>query len=149
MPLVPKSSGMNQYAIPALKDKRAELAGKVVSLRKQIAKHTKELASIDATIRVFDPFYKIGSIKPRYPRKRSKLFKQGQLGLHIIDALRRTEGAPLTTHEVITAVLAAIGEGEASRAGLTHSVRSNLTYLERRRAVVKIGEKGDTRWRLV
>lgn len=139
---------MNTYAIPALKRKRAELAGKVQALRKEIARHKKELDSIDATILLFDPEYKAGSVRPINPRKRSKLFKQGELGRHITDALRRADGKPLTTHEVVTGVLSAIGESEASRPSLTPSVRSNLAYMERRKAVVKSGDRLETKWRL-
>ena len=36
---------MNTYAIPALKEKRAAIAGRVISLKKQIARHHKELAT--------------------------------------------------------------------------------------------------------
>lgn len=64
---------MNTYAIPALKEKRAQIAGRVISLKKQIARHQKELASLDATITLFDPTYKVGSIKPKNARKRPKL----------------------------------------------------------------------------
>ena len=36
---------MNTHGIPALKEKRAAIAGRVISLKKQIARHQKELAS--------------------------------------------------------------------------------------------------------
>ncbi len=137
---------MNTFAIPALKEKRAQIAGRVISLRKQIARHHKELASLDATIALFDPSYRVGSIKPRNARKRAKLFKLGELGRLIMDALRRAEGTPLTTKEIVTAVTAAIGETKTMAPVLAHSVRSNLAYLARRKAVVKIGERGETRW---
>ena len=65
---------MNTFAIPALKEKRASIAGRVISLIKQIARHQKELASLDATITLFDPSYKVGSIKPKNSRKSAKLF---------------------------------------------------------------------------
>lgn len=83
---------MNTYAIPALKEKRAQIAGRVISLKKQIARHHKELASLDATIALFDPAYRVGSIEPRNAPKRSKLFKLGELGRLILDALRRAQG---------------------------------------------------------
>ena len=75
---------MNTYAIPALKEKRAAIAGRVISLKKQIARHHKELASLDATIALFEPSYKIGSIKPKRTKKRSKLFKLGALVPRVI-----------------------------------------------------------------
>ena len=139
---------MNTFAIPALKEKRASIAGRVISLKKQIARHQKELASLDATIALFDPAYKVGSIKPKNSRKRAKLFKMGELGRLIMDARRRAEGRLLFTAEVVGAVTAAIGERAAKAPVLAHSVRSNLAYLERRKSVVKIGERAQAKWRL-
>ena len=139
---------MNTYAIPALKEKRAVIAGRIISLKKQISRHHKELASLDATILLFEPSYKIGSIKPIRKQQRSKLFKLGELGRLIKDALRRADGGPLSTHEVVAAVAVAIGQGKASEAVLRATVRSNLAYMARRGSVVKIGKSLGCRWRL-
>lgn len=139
---------MNTYAIPALKEKRAQIAGRVISLKKQIARHQKELASLDATIGLFDPEYRVGSIKPKNARKRAKLFKLGELGRHIMDALRRADGRPLATAEVVAAVTAAIGEKATKAPVLAHSVRSNLAYLERRKKVQKIDQRQRSKWQL-
>ena len=56
---------MYTYAIPALKEKRAQIDGRIISLKKLIGRHQKELASLDATISLFDPAYRTGSIKPK------------------------------------------------------------------------------------
>lgn len=116
---------MTIYAIPALKEKRAHIAGRVISLKKQIIKHKHELASLDATIALFEPNYKVGSIKAIKPNRRSKLFKMGALGRLIIDALRRVDGTPLDTAQVLAAVALAIGQTKASETALRATVRSN------------------------
>ena len=139
---------MNTYAIPALKEKRASIAGRVISLKKQISRHQKELANLDATIALFEPSYKIGSIKPKRPNRRSKLFKLGELGRLCIDALRRAEGNPLSTREIVAAVSTSIGQGKASEAVLAASVRSNLAYLARRGKVLQIGKGVGCKWGL-
>ena len=139
---------MNTFAIPALKEKRAAIAGRIISLKKQITKHHKELARLDATITLFEPSYRIGSIKPIRKQRRSKLFKLGELGRLIKDALRRANGGPLSTAEVVAAVAVAIGEAKASEAVLRATVRSNLAYMARRDKVFKLGERGSTKWRL-
>ncbi len=139
---------MNTFAIPALKEKRAHIAGRVISLKKQITKHQKELASLDATITLFDPTYKVGSIKAINPQRRSKLFKLGELGRLIIDALRRAEGTPLDTAQVVAAVTVAIGQTKASEAVLRATVRSNLDYLARRGRLVKSGNRAALKWGL-
>jgi hypothetical protein len=137
---------MNTYAVPALKEKRAAVAGRIISLKKQIAKHHKELASLDATITLFEPSYWIGSIKPKRLHKRSKLFKHGALGRLCIDALRRADGEPLSTHDIVAAVAVAIGQGKASEGVLRATVRSNLAYMARRGTVVKIGKSLGCKW---
>ena len=139
---------MNTFAIPALKEKRASIAGRVISLKKQIARHHKELANLDATIALFEPSYKIGSIKPKRLHKRSKLFKMGELGRLCIDALRRANGVPQSTREIVAAVSASIGQGKASEALLQASVRSNLDYLARRGKVTKLGKGAGCKWGL-
>ena len=139
---------MNSYAIPALKEKRASIAGRVISLKKQISRHQKELANLDATIVLFEPSYKVGSIKPKRLHKRSKLFKMGELGRLCIDALRRAEGAPMATREIVTAVSVAIGQGKASEAVLAATVRSNLAYMARRGKVIKTGNRAAGMWKL-
>jgi hypothetical protein len=124
---------MNTFAIPALKEKRAQIAGRVISLKKQIARHHKELASLDATIALFDPTYRIGSIKSKRTHRRAKLFKLGELGRLIIDALRRAE-TPLDTGQVVAAVALASGQATANEILLAASVRSNLAYLATRKS---------------
>ena len=138
---------MNTYALPALKEKRAMIAGRVISLKKQIKKHHAELASLDATIALFDPTYRIGTIKPKRTHRRAKLFKLGELGRLIIDALRRAE-TPQDTGQVVAAVTAASGQGTANEALMVATVRSNLAYLARRGKVVQIGKGIGSRWRL-
>ena len=123
---------MNTFAIPALKEKRAQIAGRVILLKKQIARHHKELSNLDATIALFEPSYKIGSIKPKRTHKRAQLFKLGELGRLCIDALRRADSAPLSTREIVAAVLVSKGQGKASEDVLAASVWPNLDYLARR-----------------
>jgi hypothetical protein len=138
---------MNTFAIPALKEKRAQIAGRVISLKKQITKHHKELANLDATIALFDPTYRIGSIKPKRTHKRAQLFKMGELGRLIIDALRRAE-TPLDTAQVVAAVTAASGQIKANESLMVATVRSNLAYLTRRGKVAQIGKGIGTKWEL-
>lgn len=57
--------------------------------------------------------------------KRVKLFRQGELGRHIMNALRTAKG-PLRTHEVVTGVMKALGHDEQARNALSKRVRGNL-----------------------
>ena len=69
----------NKYAFADLRDKRAEIAGKIAALHKEIGKLQRDLAKLDDVIRLFDPSYRVGSIPAKGARQRSNLFKQGEL----------------------------------------------------------------------
>ena len=43
------------HVIGALRDKRSELAGMVISLERQLVQHRASLTHLDATMRLFDP----------------------------------------------------------------------------------------------
>ena len=93
----------------------------------------KELkVHIDATLKLLDPDVDLDKIKKRRtPDKRVKLFRAGELGRMILDAIRRA-GGPISTGEVVTAIIAAGGHGDGVRPTVGPRVRSNLGYLERR-----------------
>ena len=137
----------NKYALAALKDRRASLAGEVAHLKKQLVWREDQLEHLDATIRLFDDSYVRGSIPAKRPR-RVKLFRQGELNRLILTALRRATG-PLSTAEIVTSVITALGHGEEARPALKGRVRGNLAYLERdRKSVVKIADGRNAKWAL-
>ena len=84
----------NRYALAALKDRRATLAGEIVDLKKQLAWRVSQLDHVDACLTIFEPGFDIKAIGIKRPRKRVKLFRQGELGRLIIDALILT--GPIT-----------------------------------------------------
>lgn len=144
---LPRTRG-DRYALSVLKNRRATLAAEIVQLEQQI-RHRKELlVHVDATLQLLDPSISIDAIPARRLRKRIKLFRQGELGRMILDALRRAE-RPLTTAEVATALLQAGGHGESARPTVTPRVRGNLSYLARQGKVVKSGDRKGARWSLV
>ncbi len=138
----------NRYALTALRDKRATLAGEITDFKKQIAWREQALGHVDACLRLMDPGADPSSLPAKRPYRRVKLFRQGELGRMILDALRRA-GKPLGTHAVVTALLAEGGHGEEARPAMTPRVRGNLCYLEKRGAVVKAGRGKAVTWRLV
>ncbi len=137
----------NRYALAALKDKRANLAGEIVRLERQIRHRKESLVHVDATLRLLDPSATPDEIPNKRPSRRVKLFRQGELGRLILGALRDAK-ADLPTSDIVTAILKVGGHGEAARPTVGPRVRGNLAYLERRRMVHKIGNRYDARWRL-
>lgn len=138
----------NQYAIAALKAKRGELAGEIQRMKSMLAYRKEQLAHLDATLKLLDPNCRVETIAPKR-RRQVKLFRQGELGRAILDALRKAEGKPLHVAEITTAVIEAKGYGEGSRAALLPRVRGNLTYLSRHaRSVTKTGDRMTACWAL-
>jgi hypothetical protein len=137
----------NKYAFAALRDKRAEIAGKIAALRKEIVRQKDALAKVDGVIALFDPSYVVGSIPAKGARQRSNLFKHGELGRLTMDALRKA-GEPVPTAAVVAYVAEAIGQPDAAKR-LAKTVATNLRYMEsRHRNVRKIGERETAQWAL-
>ncbi|HEV2653247.1 MAG TPA: hypothetical protein VGU69_18430 [Rhizomicrobium sp.] len=137
----------NKYALAALKDKRATLAGEIADLKKQVAWRIEALSHVDASLHLLDPQANPNGIPLKRPRRRVKLFRQGELGNLIRDALRRA-GKPVGLKEIVTALLEAGGHGESARAALTPRVRGNLAYLEKAGTVSKTGQATTAKWHL-
>ena len=138
----------DRYALSALKNKRATIASEIVQLERQLRHRKDMLVHVDATLKLLDPSIEVEDIPNKRPPKRIKLFRQGELGRMILDALRRA-GRPLSTAEIVTDVLAAGGHGESARPTLGPRVRGNIAYLERRKKVSKSGDRLTTRWDIV
>src|SRR5262245_46438258 len=135
----------NKYAIHALKDRRATLAGEIAHFKQGIRDREDALAHLDATLRILDPEYRADTIAPKRLR-RVKLFGGGELNRLIIDALRKANGAPLSTPEIADAIIAAKGYGEDAKPALIRRVRANLSYLRRGSRVEKTGNRMTARW---
>lgn len=137
----------NKYALAALKKQRADMAGEIACLTSKLVYLKAQLVHVDATLRILDPTLDPKGLPVSRPRKRIKLFRQGELGQLIRDTLRAA-GKPLGTHEIVTALLQRGGYGEPARPSLTPRIRGNLAYLEKREAVTRAGKGQSVVWSL-
>jgi hypothetical protein len=69
---MPNEKG-NRYAIHALKDRRATMAGEIVQMKEGIAYREDQLGHLDAVLRELDPSYRADTLPPKKLR-RVKLF---------------------------------------------------------------------------
>lgn len=136
----------NKYALAALKERRAAIAGEITALESRL-RYLRQMAEhVDSTIRLFNPDLDPGSIPPKKPYKRVKLFNAGELNRLILNALRKA-GKPVTTGEVTDLVIAELGHGPDARRGMATRVRANLCYLHRERGLVtKEGARAGAKW---
>ena len=66
------------YALAAIRERRAELAGEIKDLESRLRHLRESLVHVDATLRLFDPSTNPRA-KPKRPYKRVKLVGQGKL----------------------------------------------------------------------
>jgi hypothetical protein len=138
----------NRYALAALRDKRATLASEIVQLERQLRHRREMVVHVDATLRILDPSVDPNSIPTKRPPQRVKLFRQGELGRMIIDALRSANSEPLSSAQIVAEVVTIGGYGAGARLAMAPRVRSNLAYLEKRRKVTRTGRGQQTCWLL-
>lgn len=135
----------NRYALSALKAKRAEMAGEAAQLKKKLKWLEDSLRHIDASLMIFDPVGDPATIPAKRPQKRVKLFRQGELSGSLLAILRLSK-APLSTADVVSALIDQGGFRDDAKAGLAPRVRGNLSYLESQGRIVKLGRGRAARW---
>jgi hypothetical protein len=141
----------NMYALAALKDRRARVAGEIFALKKQIAAKLAQMAHLDATLVMFDPDMHPSAIRPKRVTayQRVPLFGHGELGRVILDVLREAKGTPLAGHEIAARVMVRLNQPAVGKMAMTARTRCGLRYLAKnKRGVVKIGDKQNARWTL-
>ena len=84
------------HVISALTSKRSELAGLVAFHSKEIGRIAEEVKALDATIKLFEPEYRINSIKPKRYQRKSQFFKHGEAHKLVLEILRDAK-VPIST----------------------------------------------------
>lgn len=145
MPNIKPSS--KTYALAALKDRRATIAGQIKKLEDAIAGRREQLMHLDATLQILEPGFDTDNA-PVKRFRRVHLFGQGELSRDVLDVLRRA-GKPITTEQAIADFMALKDLGPESRTAVAHRVRANLAYQVRHKQLVtKTGERRKARWAL-
>lgn len=137
------------HVIGALRDKRAELAGVVSLLERQLSRQQADLTHLDATLRLFDPTIRLTEIRPRRRYGRNTWFRQGECLRLIYDALREA-GQPVTTRALSERIMQikAIPAVEARTRDLVQ--RTLLASLNRAKETIARGDVGGVvAWRLI
>jgi len=138
------------YAISALRDRRARLAGEIESIERQAAKLRQDMANIDATLRLFHPSADPSHITPIRPKWRGVYFRNGERTRLCLEALRDA-GGPLKQGAIAEYVMRAKGMDPADRslrATIVNNVGVSLYRLGKAGTVRKMMEEPDTWWEL-
>ena len=133
----------NNHVISALRRKRAELAGLIPEAERRLASLREAVASIDVTLRLFDPNVIPENIKPKRPYKLRGSFVRRELPRLVADEIRKAS-TPLSAHAI--AVLVAPGKGTEGDEAIAKQVSATLNQMLRRGAVARTGENGAALW---
>jgi len=126
------------HVISALVSKRSELAGLVAHHHKEITRLSEEVQTLDATIKLFDPDYRIHTIKPKRYQKKNVFFKHGEAYRTVLDVLREY-GKPLSTKDIAKLILSRKGIDSEHEKALQASI---LTILHRQKKSGLVGTTG-------
>ena len=140
------------YAIIQLREKRARLAGDIAKAERVLAANQRNLANLDAVIRLFDPETNpelIPSIRP--VSRRSLFFKHGEQQRLVCNVLR-VAGKPMRCRTVAEDVMLRKGmpvENEALVQSVSLQVRVALFRLEERGITRRIVKAPETWWEMM
>ena len=136
-------------AINALRRKRAELSGEIRELDKRTHARRRDMAHIDATLKLFAPDTEPRLIKPVRPyRPRNRLFEPKELSIRVMTALREAYGNAAAVDAIAERIMADKGLKEPAGKMIRGVVAMALRGL-RKRAIVALTEETPPRWRLV
>jgi len=134
------------HVVNGLVAKRGELAGEVEHHRRELQRLAEELGHVDATIRLFDPDYDLGAIRPRKRGVRHQWFGPGECQRLVLDTLRDAV-EPLSGRALAQALVA--HKGLASRPEVVAPVNKTTRAVLRRLAskeVVCRSSRPDGTW---
>jgi hypothetical protein len=131
------------HVISALKAKRAELSGELIAAEKRILQLRDDIASLDRTIRVFDPTAEPHAIRPILRRKKPTLIPRGQCSRAVLDMLRHADN-PMTARE-IAAQFAARYQIDASNMDATKALVAKVRNTLARQKGLVSELRGDTK----
>ncbi|MCB4825521.1 hypothetical protein [Roseicella aerolata] len=132
---------MNEFVLPGLVKRRAELAGELDAAQARVQQLYADLASLDAVIRQFDPSYPVDAIQAKRPRAVA-VGEFVDMGRTVLDVLRQA-GKPLTIPAVAERVIA-LRALDAASGAVRKAVESSVGRALRHQRVagtVRNGEK--------
>jgi hypothetical protein len=139
------------HVVSGLIAKRAELAGIIDKLQRELDQRRADLTHIDGVLRILAADIDPETIRPRRTYRRNRYFARNELARLCLGVLRTAAGEPLSTDDIAGRVIAAKGfdAGDAIlRAAIRDQIGDIVKRLHRRDEVERIGRSRATRWKL-
>lgn len=99
---------MTDYALEALKRKRADMTGEIARCHARLNQLSTDLEHVDATIRLFAPDFVAESILPKVFTPPKSWSKRGEMSRAVLSILRIAKG-PQTAREIASQIVAQRG----------------------------------------
>jgi hypothetical protein len=142
-------SPSNTHAVAAIRKRLAEVSGELIVVERRWRSLREAHHALSQTLRMFDPEAASHQVKPKRPYRRVLPKGGGKLSRLVLDVLRASQ-QPMTTPEIVSAVVAALGYGDEATQAIADRVPTTLSYMARTRgSVVREGEGRATEWALL
>jgi hypothetical protein len=142
---------MTDHVVSGLIAKRAELAGMIDQLQRQLDQHRADLTHIDGVLRVLASDLDPETIKPKRSYRRNRYFARNELSRLCLGVLRIAADELLSTEDIASRIITAKGlhAGDAIlRAAIRDQVGSTVKRLHRNGAIENIGSGRASKWKL-
>lgn len=139
---------MTDYVAQGLTRRRAELAGRVFNLQKELAEIAADIEHLDAVLKLVAPELNIPAIAPKVHVPPADWSKRGEMSRRVF-AILRVSQTPLTSRQIATQMI--LERGMASTPLLltrvTHRVNGCLRDRRKQGLVRNVGNP-DSMWLL-
>jgi hypothetical protein len=142
---------MTDHVVSRLIVKRAELAGIVAKLQRQIDQYQADLTHLDGVLRILATELDPETIRPKRVYRRTRYFARNELSRLCLNVFRLAGGTPLSTDEITTRAMMAKGfdpNDAILRASIRDQVGSIVKRLRRERMIESVGFGRASKWRL-
>jgi hypothetical protein len=133
------------HVISALRAKRAELSVELIAAEKRILQLRDDIASLDRTIRVFDPTAEPHTIRPILRRKKPTVIPRGQCSRAVLETLRHAD-SPMTAREIAMQLAARYQMGASNTDAMKALVAKVRNTLARQRELSSETRGGAKAW---
>jgi hypothetical protein len=131
---------MTTPAVAQLKSKRAEIAGQIRLLHRQLVQLRADLTHVEAALRILEPGIDLDRIAPRRVEFRPRYFKRGQLTRLILEYLREHAGDIVAVADIMPAAVAGRNLNGAQYKAVEVVVYQALWKLAKRGTITQTGQ---------
>ena len=139
------------HVVSGLVAKRAELAGVIDQLQRQLDQYRADLTHIDGVLRILASDLDPETIRPKRVYRRNRYFARNELSRLCLGVFRTAAGEPVSIDDIAGQAVAAKGFDPADgilRAAIRDQAGDIVKRLHRRGEVEKVGRGRAVRWRL-